>query len=289
MAVDPALVRSLPVLMLTILVVLGGCGGTFGTGDSGQPSETVSWSPTPSPTPERTLPPGVSETAVDAATLAEAHHLALARAAVTVETRRLINASNGTTLADVRTTTRSNGSRIAYQYAATGAAPRVAGITPSAFSYWSDGDETLYRSVDSNGTVTYAVLPSEAQAPLDVSTTGRDRVFGALSVMDPRLDGTRSKDGLKLYVLRAEAKRIERPRGSDWQNVSLTATVTEGGVVTMYRLRYETRFNETAVAVEEQFRVQNVTETVVSQPDWYEEAHNRNQTGTGSEANAVGS
>jgi len=268
--------RRLLVVVVALAVPLAGCAGALGGGDGGDArtvnpalGETPTASPTP--TPEPSYPPGVGPEEVDATLLVAAHNAELWRANSTVSFRRTIVAANGTTLATRRSVTDSVDDRMRYRVVTAGSVP---GEPPSAlrsFAFWRNESRTAVRTVTRDGVVSVRAtdrLPRTAQSPDD---SGEGLLAAAFAGTAPRLVGTSVEGGDRLFRLRAVHDRLDGTARGSVRNLTLTARVTESGVVREYTLEYTATYrtgNRTVTAVTtERFRVSR-DGAAAAPPDW---------------------
>ena len=275
-------------LAVTVLLVLAGCGGvSFGGDDAGTntvapalegtPSPTPTPTPTPTPGFEERLPPGITTDSVDTRTLASSHEGEVERfSRTTVRTVTYI-ATNGTTLAssEYRTETELIGSRsrILVNTNTTGVAPRQVGVTPANISYWGNGSVSGNRRVQ-NGSVEVNTQRGPLPALIRSDTTGRDVVFLAFSSVElTNVTALGEVDGRQRFQVQGRADSVGTLQGS---NATLSAVVSEIGIVHQFRFAYTAQRQGRTVRIVQTFRLVDFKNTTAPPPEWFTAAHEAN-------------
>ncbi|QLG61466.1 hypothetical protein [Halorarum salinum] len=262
-----------PSIAIALLLVLAGCGGLAGPADEQRtvnPNLAGAPSATATPDPTEDYPPGVSADGVDARELANAHVAALEDRPNAVRVHTTVVAANGTTLVSRTATTRENGSRSSVSLVTDGAAPAFLGDVGD-YAYWSDGNETLVRQEQWNGSVEHGTLPGDSEPAIGFTDTGRSVVEPALLAREFRYVGTERRGNATYHVLTADAGTVERDERADARNYRLTVAVTPEGVVESMTTRYDTARDGVEFTYVQRFRVSDVDGTTVDRPAWADE------------------
>jgi hypothetical protein len=264
------------VVIVAVLLAVAGCSGFTGTG--GEPTETVT--PVPEPSPVPTYPPGLTDDGVtDAERLTSVHSDRLAEGSYTLVSNRTVRYENGTTWAGFSVRVAVDADRTYHAHARTAGAhgPEFLGRPPASAEYWGDG-ETYLRKLTNDAGTTYEELEGGAT---QVATwrywtrtaafgdrgggayrTVRDVLAGLRWTVRPADDDYRLESDTPASTVFAAAD-VETPR-----NVTATAVVGESGVVRSIRLRYEGTAGGEAVVVERTVRYERVGSTTVGPPAW---------------------
>jgi len=257
----------LALFCLVAAVALAGCAGLVG-GDSADPfGETVT--PAPVPTDDDPLPPGVTESGVSVVGLTETHTARLRATNYTYVSRQRV-IEDGTVLRRTNRTRRvaTGGRQYAGRYDRTVLGFPV-GTIPGTMDYWTNGSVyATQRFVD--GEPEFYGWSSGGHPSEDVDGSAfLARVLGAVevSVVD-RADGTT----LAGSELSDPDALPNPPYMTAPENVSLTATVTDDGVVTRWRLAYDTTVEDRDVRVVRVTRITDIGQTTVDRPSWIDTA-----------------
>jgi len=269
-------------IALALLVVLAGCSGLPGSGtptDGGTtptPTPTATTdTPTPTPTatqspsPE-TVAPGLTESGVvDAWALAREHKTTLRSVSRTVQVERTVTAADGTTLARVETTVDRSGPLVpgTYRRTVSGSAPGSVGEPTTDLAVWTNGTATVTKT-GSGGAATYT------------NSSGRASVFGSdgtrwqtlfllFTGTNVTVTDERTRNGVSAYRVESTGQPSGDSRFASYGNVSVTAVVSEDGIVRRYELSYDRSIDGRQVTVTESVRFTDLTSTEVTKPDWY--------------------
>ncbi|PSQ27305.1 hypothetical protein BRD09_08790 [Halobacteriales archaeon SW_10_68_16] len=230
------------VVLVALAVALAGC-------------PAVGPAATPTPEPEE-YPPGVSgEGVVDATTLADAHDRAIENTSYTLVSNRTVRYTNGTVASAlfVRVELAADRSFFVRTSTAGPDGPEFLGKPPAAGEFWSNG--TVY------------VRAQEGHA--------RETIASVFADVPTEVTGVRTVDGTTVYRLAGEGT-VEgdfSKAGSDAVgNVSLTAQVTESGILRRMDLSYVTFLAGQSVRVEWTVRYDDVGTTTVERPSWFDRA-----------------
>ncbi|MFB6116986.1 hypothetical protein [Halosegnis sp.] len=271
--------------LVCLLVVLAGCNAPAGGGSVETPAETA----TPAPVPaDETLAPGVTrEGVVSPESLAEAHTAALENESYTLIANRTERYANGTVRSglDLRVELATDRS-YASQAATTGPeGPVFLGRPPAGAGFWSNGSVYVRRLARGNSTIYNEFRPLDdgagtwgywvrtvpfggEQADPTSFYTGVFRSIAIESIEQREANGTTAYR-LSGGKLRQASFTSEF---TDVRNVSLTATVTEQGVVRSLVLRFSGTTDGATVDIEWRVRYQNVSATTVERPPWFDRA-----------------
>lgn len=247
-----------------VCLLLAAAGGVYLLGDTLRP-------PAADDEPNTsTFPPGVSTNGVtDARTLVDAHQRALRNTSIAYTHATRVAYANGTHVANWTTRYDIGPRNAAYLFVQTANGTLLNVRRPDRWSAWSNGSVTvscLHRGNESTyrrGTLT-----------LDLDIGGRlyDVFTGLNTTLDEQTVGapfTVNADGVTDARVLSTSPALQNPR-----NVTLTATITERGVVESYRLAYDATLQENRVHVVERYELAGV-DIQVTEPDWVDEALRR--------------
>lgn len=256
--------RSLAVLVAAA-ALLAGCGGFGGTG--GAPGTAT---PAPVPTVTATYPPGVSGDGVFPEALASAHEERLSTTEYRVASRQRVVGPNGTMRTTNRTVAVADGGRV---YAGRFNRTLVdfpVGALPLTLEYWTNGSVYATREFVAGSPEYYgwsrSGFPTE---DVDYSNVFR-RTFAAVETRVAR--GSAGGVVLVGSQLRRPGAFPNPPYLADPHNVSLTARVSDAGLVTRWRLAYDATVEGRTVRVVWRIAVTDVGATTVDRPAWVDTA-----------------
>ncbi|MEF8784236.1 MAG: hypothetical protein V5A54_14260 [Haloarculaceae archaeon] len=270
--------------LVALLVVLAGCSGVPVV----QPEEsTETVTPIPERSPAPSYPPGMTDRGVEAPDVtASAHADRLAETSYTLSSNRSVRA-NGTMKSFFSVRVALDDERNYHTRARTNGpdGPEFLGRPPATAEFWSDG-ETHLRKLTRDGETTYDELES---GPGRVSTWRywtRTAPFGdrqgsvfrtVRDVMESfvwRIDTERTGDTTQ-YRLEADeytSTAFAPSEVTDVRNVTASATVTQSGLVRSIHMRYIGTIDGETVLVERTIRYENVGNTSIERPEWYDRA-----------------
>lgn len=266
-------------LLLASVVVIAGCGGLTA---SDRVVETT-LTPAPVPTAGTAFPPGIGESTVSPAVLADAHDRRLRAGGFTLVSRQRV-VGHGGTLQRTRHERRVAAGGDTYVGQFTQSVPKypLIGFPPLELAYWTNGTVTAYHRETARAPRSYAV--SRGEPPTSDVTRSRalERLLGAVETT------VREREtGVVLVgsvLRRPEAfptpLNLRRPR-----NVSLTVRVDDAGVATDWQLAYDATVANRSVRVVRTVRITEVGDTAVERPDWVATAAD---SGWAGEARATG-
>lgn len=267
-------------IALALLVVLAGCSGLPGSGtptDGGTTPTSTATTDTPTPTPTatqspspETVAPGLTESGVvDAWALAREHKTTLRSVSRTVQVERTVTAADGTTLARVETTVDRSGPLVpgTYRRTVSGSAPGSVGEPTTDLAVWTNGTATVTKT-GSGDAATYT------------NSSGRASVFGSdgtrwqtlfllFTGTNVTVTDERTRNGVSAYRVESTGQPSGDSRFASYANVSLTAVVSEDGIVRRYELSYDRSIDGRQVTVTESVRFTDLTSTEVTKPGWY--------------------
>lgn len=287
--------RQLAALAVALLLVTAGC-NAFPSGDAATvettTDETTAGGDGATETTAETtargtgttaqgadLAPGLNESGVaDPWKLADAHRGALNDTSYTVRTN-LAARENGTLLVRSNSTVKvaAGGAPQMARYEVDGERPEAIGAFGRNVEAWTDENRTLYAMEGPNGTTYQRV--TDDQRPSSGTPAGRDHIYLLLSGFETTVTGTETRDGTTLYRVNSTgiATRevlADELRTETVQNASLSALVTEDGLVREYHVEYAGTIENATVEVERTTRFTRLGETTVERPPWYDEAIN---------------
>ncbi len=253
-----------PVLFVA-LVVLAGC-GSLGGGSS-TVADTVT--PVPVPTDGEAYSAGISAERVSPDILVETHEQQMATTNYTFVSQQRVVGPNGTMWVTNRTRWVANGEE---SYAGR-IDHRVVEFPLGRFSkpieYW--GNDSVYAS--------RRILSDRSEFYGWQRTADSPRNLTSFPLMERSLEATRLSvverpEGVAVVgsELRSPDRLPSPPYLTDLRNVSVTVSVSDGGVVTRWRLAYDAALVNETVRVTREARLTDVGETTVRRPDWVDTA-----------------
>lgn len=269
-------------LLACLLLVTAGCNVPEG-GAADEPTRTV----TPVPVPaEETLASGVTdEGVVNPRALADAHAGVLAETSYQLTVNRTVRGVNGTLRERLLLDLSLTADRTYRTETSTAGpeAPVFLGSPPANATFWSNGS-TYVRKLTRDGKTTYNTF-----SPVEGAGTwqywARTVPFGGqrasprafltrtFRAVDTTVVSRADSNGTTVYRLRGNTtterldESVAEPR-----NVSLTATVTEQGLVRSLSLRYVGTVEGERVRVVRNVTYHGVGETTVERPPWFDRA-----------------
>lgn len=283
-------------LVVVLLVVTAGCGGSLGgnadeAGEptvnpalQGTPTPTATPSPTPTPSFAETLPSGISRDAVDPEALADRHRRVLRRSSRTVVRTTTVTDPNGTVVGRTRTTIAAASNRdddVLLEAVGSGTDPAAFGLPEGGYDFWTDGTAAASRRTLPNGTVRYNYRSGTLPPGPRADTTGVNLVASATRrVSDVTVTPVETgSDGRTASLLRLRG-RVADPPSDAVENASLVASVTGEGVVQTLRVRYTLVRDDRRYRVVRELVVSDLGQTVVSRPAWVDDARAAEREGT---------
>ncbi|WP_178915954.1 hypothetical protein [Natronomonas gomsonensis] len=271
-------------LLVALLVVLAGCSGL----PVGQPAESTE---TVTPVPERSLapsyPPGVTDRGVEAPdATASAHVDRLAETSYTLTSNRTVR-TNGTLDSFFSVRVDLDDERNYHAKARTDGpdGPEFLGRPPATAEFWS-GEETHIRKLTRDGETTYDEIESgpgrvstwrywTRTAPFgdrqgSVFRTVRDVVGSFTWRVDS--EGTGDMTQYRLEADEYASTAFAPSEVTAVRNASASATVSQSGLVRSIHMRYVGTIDGETVVVERTIRWENVGNTSVERPPWYDRA-----------------
>jgi hypothetical protein len=262
--------RLLALSCLVATVALAGCAGLVGSDSTDTAAGTVT--PAPVPTDGEPLPPGVTESGVSVVGLTETHAARLRAANYTYVSRQRV-VEDGTVLRRTNRTRRvaAGAGQYAGRYDRTVLGFPV-GAVPGTMDYWTNGSVyATQRFVD--GEPEFYGWSSGGHPTEDIDGSAfLARVLRAVAVSVVDRENGATLVGAEL---RDPDALPNPPYMTAPHNVSLTATVTDDGVVTRWRLAYDTTVENRSVRVVRITRITDVGRTTVGRPPWIDTARER--------------
>lgn len=281
--------RQIAALTVALLLVTAGCNALPGgpaTGETTTDSDGTTVDDATTETtasdaettaPDADLAPGLNENGVtDPSKLADAHRAALNDTSYSIRTN-LTARENGTVLARSNSTLQvaAGGTPQFNRYEITGERPEAIGSFGHDVEAWIDEEQTLYAMEGPNGT-TYQRVTDE-QRPSSGTPEGRDHLYLLFSAMNTTVSETEANDGTTRYWVNStdvtdSEVLASTLRTETVQNASLSALVTEDGLIREYHIEYTGTVENATVQVERTTRFTELGETTVERPPWYDEA-----------------
>jgi hypothetical protein len=250
------------------LLVLAGCAGLGG----GEPSieETVTSAPVPT---DDSLPPGVAEGSVVPSVVAEAHERRLSETNYTFRSTQRVVGDDETMWVTNRTRLIAND-----EQAYTGRIDHQVNEFPlgrfsEPIEYWGNDSVYASRRIISDRTEFYGWSRTDRTGNL-TSLPLFERTLAAVD-----LSVARRSDDVTLVgqSLRRPGRLPIPPYLTDPRNVSLTVRITDGGVVTRWRLAYDATLANRTVRVTRDARLTDIGSTTVRRPEWVDTARAESQ------------
>lgn len=276
---------ALRVLLLALLVALAGCAGAFG----GPATETPDDRPTTTAdaaTADGQFAPGLTgDGLTDADALVNAHADALTGQSVTLREEQIRRYENGSLRWSVNRTLRTAANRTRFLRVVETSNRSVFGASEGRVAVFADG-EAVYRSVETANTSWISPLRTASgglEAPRNVRldlarTDDLYVVLDAFALNDSA--NVDSADAPGRY--RVVSDEIARPdllashlNLTAVRNATLTAVVTDDGLLTEYRLEFVGEKRGATIRGTAAVRYSSVGETSVEAPEWYEEAEQK--------------
>lgn len=252
-------------LLVVVLVVLAGC--NVGGVDDGRSPVTPAAVPSDEP---RATPNTADAGTVE--TLLAGHERALAGRSFTVELVLETNTTEAGSFRERQVVRRAtvDGDRRLDRQSVTWFAPDGSG-DPDVSVQYVEGDDHVTRRVD-DGTVAYDVsAPLWSPASDQATATVRQLLAGG----DLRVDRVRTTYGTRLVV-----ETITPPAGWNTTRFYARLVVDDAGLVEQFDASYVRRVSGATVAVETSVDFDDVGETTVERPSWYDDARDAtNATG----------
>lgn len=270
------------VVALAVLAALAGCDAPA----SGGSTPTFTPAPIPestdAPTAHAGFAPGITASGVDdPGRLAVAHVAALAETSYTVNQTVRRQYANGTLTRRYVTRVRFAADASRFRAVRRQTERRGGALVDRRVERYGDG-RRLSEAVTENGTTTYGLVrwpdgrprPPSSAYPWNL-TNGRqiERLFG---LVETRPTGRFVRNGTRFVRLETVEPATLRPL----ENVTLTAVVSERGVVRAYRVRYEFPTDEGRVEALVAVTYDGVGTTTVEPPAWLDRVDAR-ETATG--------
>lgn len=260
----------LRVVCVVMLLVLAGC-GSYGTDDNSPTRDpyTVDEMVTSTDEPQQLVPGVTNEGLENPETLVNSHAKTLANASYILERNFTATYPNGTIAADIQTEYRiAPGGTPAY--ARTYGTARAESQSSIVSEGWFTENETYLRWTE-NDTVEYEHRqPNETYSPAD-------------GAVDWIADLLADAENVSMGINRGNVTRYVLDGECNWdvQCTSFTMVVHEAGYVEAYRsVATRTLENKTREEVESvSFTRINDPNLTVEQPDWYEDAVAKTQSG----------
>lgn len=270
------------VLIVALAVVLAGC-------------PAVGPAVTPTPEPEE-YPPGVSsEGVVDAPALARAHDATIENSSYTLVSNRTVRYTNGTVASAVFVRLELAADRSFFVRTSTAGpeGPEFLGAPPASGEFWSNG--TVYVSaLARDGEVSHSQFepPNNHvgtwrywRATVPFGGQGghaRETISGVFGSVRTDVTNVRRVNETTVYTV-AGSEAVDGEFATVGSgpvgNVTVTAEVTESGLLRRMDLTYVTFQDDRSVRFEWTLRYTDLGTTTVSRPAWFERAATSEEPG----------
>lgn len=256
-------------IIVLAVVLLAGCGGTAGSPEPSSPTVTPAPVPVetdvPTTTPNSMAAPGISPAGVvDAGRLVNSHSDVLATRSFTAyvnSTRRLPNGSLRSRYVR-RIQFAADKDRFYYflnQYNRANT-----GVRNRTIERWADGHRVLESTVQNGHRTSRVVRTAEPSRSFPENASNRVDLYRLLTSMDTSVVEVFQRNGTIEYHLIGGPQPVPPLR-----NVTLTAVVTDRGLIKEYRVAYTVGPEETRVVVTAKYL--RLGRTDVTLPDWVTE------------------
>ncbi|PSQ00426.1 hypothetical protein BRC94_05735 [Halobacteriales archaeon QS_5_70_17] len=271
--------RTLLVAALLVAAPIAGCNTAPADGEATAPTVT----PAPVPTDDAgravasgsdpgggsALPAVGGEGPVSAADIAGTHREALLATSFTRTVTETIRGPNGTVRRTERTV-RVEPDPLTYYYARNQTVEEgypVRAFAPR-FELWSNESHAISRTVR-DGSVSYRIDSASAYGEAVTEITGNEALLALLGVFEFRVERAGGGYHLRSTAL-VDRERLPTPTLTEnATNATMTAWVSERGIVRSYRVAYDVRRDGRRLRVIERAEVSAVGETSVERPPWY--------------------
>lgn len=251
--------NALFVLAVGALVVLAGCSGPLGAGESSTDGPT---------TQDVTYPDAVSENGTNVSALADAHAEALNGSGFTLSLGMAQNTSMGNQTAELSAAVGPDRENVSANVSAAGQRTDIYLTESQRFQRQTANGETTYRVTDRSSEQLQLVPSAYSGAAYLEQYAGQP---GANFTPD----GVREVDGQTLIVLRADGSNVSSPGEANVTGYDATMLVDEDGLVHSFEVDLSTEQRNVTADVELSMNVTDVGETTVEEPDWLDEARNQ--------------
>lgn len=267
-------------LSVALLLVLAGC--NVPTAEPA-PTESVTAAPVPAvpetATPEGQLVPGVFADGVAGGRLGNVHGEALEGVSYTVNQTLLQRYANGTVRSRYVTVARFAADPSRFRTTLRQADREDGRLVTRTVSRYGDG-ERAYEAVTEANTTRYGVVrwpdgePREASAIYPGNLTNDRSIARVFTLVETRPVEEFEANGTRYVRLRSVPNATLPPLS----NVTVTAVVSEEGLVRSYRVSYDVSRTEGSVRTTVALSYTRVGETVVVEPPWLDRARNASAT-----------
>ncbi len=257
-------------LALAVIITLAGCSGL-----PPADGDETGTAPTPAPVPSdgEANPPGILEDDVVVDRLIDAHERRLGAAGYTSISRQRVVGRNGTMWETNNTRRVASGEQVYAGRIAHRVVDFPLGRFPDTYEYWTNGSVYASQRVLENASF-YGWSRVDQRDDIEPSPL-LPRVLRSVSI---RVVDRESGAVLTATELRRPGTFPDPPYLENPRNVSFTATVTENGVVTRWRLSYDATIAGQTVRVQRRARLTDIGSTTVRRPDWVDTARERMET-----------
>lgn len=220
-------------------------------------------------TPDGQLAPGVRTDGVNGGRLAEAHTRALANTSYTVNQTLVQRYSNGTLRSRYVTVARFTATPGRFTATLNQTDRRDGQLVERTVRRYGDGDDA-YAAITERNTTRYQRLrwpdgePRDPRQVYPENLTNTRSIARVFTLVETRVVDTVEVNGTRYARLNSVGNASLPPLA----NVSVTALVSERGVLRSYRVTYDVSRSEGSVQATVAVSYTRVGETTVSEPAW---------------------
>lgn len=268
------------VLAVAVLLLLAGCNAPAGPADPSTATRTVTPVPVPADgsttTPDGQFAPGVRDDGVDGERLAGAHARALANASYAVNQTLVQRYANGTLRSRYVTVARFTETPGRFAATLRQTDRRDGRLVERTVRRYGDGD-AAYAAITEENATRYRRLrwpdgePRDPQQVYPENLTNVRSIARVFTLVETRVVDTVEMDGTRYARVESAPNATLPPLA----NVSVTALVSERGVIRSYRVTYDVSRSEESVRATVAVSYTRVGETTVSEPPWLDRVDNR--------------
>jgi len=255
-------------ILVTLLVLLAGCGGTLGSTPA-PPTVTPAPVPVTTEVPQRDTnpdyPPGMGRHGiVNPSRLVEAHAEILGRESFTVHVNSTRRQANGTIRSRYSWVMEFGADKGRFYYVLRQIDRNATTLQNRRIERWADGHHVVERTIVDGRQTSRIIRESNPSRSFPENATNRLDLYRLLTSVDTEVEEAFKRDGRTEYHLIGGPQEVP-----PLEDVTFTAVVSDRGVIRSFRVAYTVGRDETRVVVSA--RYDRLGETTVSRPHWVAE------------------